>query len=77
MTDVGVVDSKNTGVPVWVGIVILFIIFWRKNHNIGTFRKARVERVLFPSQVISSVVYTKDLVAVNDIIVDDYCTALS
>lgn len=76
MADVGVVDSENACIPVWVGIVILFVIFWRKNHNIGVVRKARVERILFPSQVISSVVYAKDFVAVNDIIVDDYCTAL-
>lgn len=65
--DVGMKYPKNSTVPVGV---IVFIINWRKNHEVGV-SSTRVEGVLISAKIVSRIVDAYNLVLVERILIDN------
>jgi hypothetical protein len=65
---VAMVDSENTSVPVWMGIIILGFIFRGKDHDVAVPWYAWIDGILRTPHIVSRVVETKHLVTVDSVV---------
>jgi hypothetical protein len=66
VSNIGMEDTDDAGIPIWVTIPFVFVDLAGQNHNVGMC--ARVHGVLSTSHIICSIVDSKNFVLVYTIV---------
>jgi hypothetical protein len=66
VSNIGMEDANDTGIPIWVTLLFVFAVLLGQNHNVGMC--ARVHGVLSASHIICSIVDSKNFVPVYTIV---------